>query len=349
MGKSGENRISNTLHVENLSKTYGEGEDSVTAVEDISFDVESGEVVGLLGPNGAGKTTMIKSMLGLVIPDTGTVEVAGVNVRENPGKAYSHVGAMLEGARNIYWRLTVQENLSFFAGIGGDHPKELRERHERLLEQLDLADRADTAVNELSRGMKQKVSLASTLSRDVEAVFLDEPTLGLDIETSLELRSELRRLADNEDVTILISSHDMDVIEEICDRVLILSDGSIIANDEVEALLDLFQTQQYRITVSEPIEEPLERTLVESYDADIWAEGDRWNVEFLVEESDTVYEVMELFSKENKSLLDIKSVERDLEEVFLRLTDDDNSPGEIQSDRVERQTTEETDSVSVKQ
>ena len=137
--------------VEGLAKTYGE---DVRALDDVSFGIRPGEVVGLLGPNGAGKTTCIKCTLGLVEPTAGRVEVAGVDALERPQAAYSHVGAMLEGARNVYWRLTVRENLEFFAGIAGTPPSAVRARHDELLERLDLTDRTDTAVRDLSRGMK---------------------------------------------------------------------------------------------------------------------------------------------------------------------------------------------------
>lgn len=127
------------LRVADLEKTYGEGEDTVHAVDGVSFTVDRGEVVGLLGPNGAGKTTTIKSVLGLVVPTGGTVEVADVNAIERPRAAYRHVGATLEGARNVYWKLTVRENLRFFAALAGVLPAACRERHEELLERFGLA------------------------------------------------------------------------------------------------------------------------------------------------------------------------------------------------------------------
>ncbi|WP_233274861.1 ABC transporter ATP-binding protein [Haladaptatus cibarius] len=308
------------IRVEGLQKTFGDDEAAVTAIDDISFEIESGTVVGILGPNGAGKTTTIKSMLGLVLPDAGTVEITGQDVHERPSRAYKNVGAILEGARNIYWKLTVQENLSFFAGIGGDDPSELYDRHEALLKQFDLDDYADTPVNDLSRGMKQKASLASTLARDVDVVFMDEPTLGLDIETSLELRAELKRLAD-EDVTIVLCSHDMDVIETVCDSVLILNNGSIIEYDEVNALLDLFHTRQYEITLERPVGSHVRQQLERVIDADITEAGDRLTVVFTVVEGDEIYDAVNILQDNEQDIRDITSVEPNLEDVFLRLTE----------------------------
>jgi ABC-2 type transport system ATP-binding protein len=344
--KSREDSIPPAIRVQGLKKTFGEGEASVLAVDNVSFEVKSGSVVGLLGPNGAGKTTMIKSMLGLVIPDRGAVEVAGIDVHENPERAYNRIGAIMEGARNIYWRLTVQENLSFFAGLGGEEPSNVRDRHRRLLELTDLEEKADTPVNELSRGMKQKVSLASTLARDVDVVFMDEPTLGLDVEASVGLRSELRRLADNEDVTIILTSHDMDVIEEVCDRVLILQDGSIITDDDVDALLDLFDIKKYRVTVSEQLKPPLVRELRQSFDVEVQNFNGEARIDATVTDTDTVYDLLTAIKSSGKSLLDIQSVEPDLEEVFLQLV---NAGERTMSTTSERRQHDATDRESEKQ
>lgn len=310
------------IRVDGLKKTFGNGEHTVTAVDDISFEIEKGAVVGLLGPNGAGKTTTIKSMLGLVLPDRGTIEISNINVHEQPKQAYKKVGAILEGARNVYWRLTVQENLSFFAGLGGDDPRSVRTHHEALLEQFGLTDWAETPVNELSRGMKQKVSLASTLSRDVDVVFMDEPTLGLDIETSLELRSELRRLVDREDMTIVLCSHDMDVIETVCDSVLVLNEGSIIAYDEVDALLELFRTRKYRMIVDRLGTNDVRRRLEQSFDANCTDNSGRLVVTITVTDSNELYSIIDILREADLELLDIESLKPNLEEVFLHLTGD---------------------------
>ena len=317
------------LRVRRLSKTFGNREGSVTAVDDISFEIETGELVGLLGPNGAGKTTAIKSMLRTVIPDEGTVEVAGIDVSEHPHRAHDRIGAILEGARNIYWRLTVRENLSFFAGLGGEEPSAVRERHERLLELIGLEDEADTTVNQLSRGMKQKASLASTLARDVDIVFMDEPTLGLDVEASIELRGELRRLANREGVTILLTSHDMDVIEAVCDRILILNDGSIITDENVEELLDLFRIKQYRVTVAAPLDEDLRHEIRRAFDVEIREDDGNCHIDATVTDSDTVYDLLSAIKSDGRSLHDIRSIEPDLEEVFLRAIGDDTGSASV--------------------
>lgn len=236
------------LAVEGLRKRFGSGSDAVTAVDGVSFAVERGSVVGLLGPNGAGKTTLLKSILGLVAPDEGTVRIAGIDARESPRAAYARVDATLEGARNDYWRLTVRENLRYFATIGGVDPDAVADRHERLLDRLDLTEKADTPVRELSRGMKAKVSLASALAGGAEVVLLDEPTLGLDVESARTFRAEIRRLAAERGLTVLLSSHATDVVEAVCDRVVVVADGRIVADDTVAALLGTDDTHVLRVT-----------------------------------------------------------------------------------------------------
>jgi len=307
------------IAVEGLTKTFGSGEDAVTAVDDVSFTVEEGSVVGVLGPNGAGKTTTIKSILGMVLPDAGSVRIRGIDVHARPRRASRHVDAMLEGARNDYWRLTVRENLRYFATIGGVKPDSVTARHDRLLDQLDLSEKADTPVRELSRGMKQKVSLASVLATDADVVFLDEPTLGLDVESSLKLRAELRRIAAERNLSVVLSSHDMDVIEDVCDRVIIMSDGRVIADDPVSELLGGFETRGFRVSTPDlptaaldALRSDFDVTAVDRYDAYTQFE--------VATDSDGFYDLADLLRTHGVTIDRIATVTPDLEEAFLEMT-----------------------------
>ncbi|MFT4890148.1 MAG: ABC-2 type transport system ATP-binding protein [Halobacteriales archaeon] len=310
--------------VEALTKTYGDGDDAVRAVDRVSFEIEPGTAVGLLGPNGAGKTTTIESLLGLVVPTTGGAEVCGVDVAEEPSRAYRHVGAMLEGARNSYWRLTVRENLQFFAALAGQHPTAVRERHDQLLEHLDLAEKADTPVRELSRGMQQKVSLASTLARDADVAFLDEPTLGLDVHSSIELRRELRRLVEQEGLTVVLSSHDMDVIEHVCDRVIVMREGELIADDAVDELLELFQTQTYEVTVEEHVPTEVREELSSKHGAENFEPVDDRERFHVSVTGDEFYDLVNELQAADLTVDAFDAVEPRLEDVFLELTDGDD-------------------------
>lgn len=298
------------LAVRNLHKAYGSGDDVVTAVDDVSFTVNRGEVVGILGPNGAGKTTTIKSILGLVEPTDGTITVDGVDPSKAGSAVYQHVSAVLEGARNVYWRLTVRENLRYFTGIQGVHPDTADDEHDRLLGLVDLEAKADEPVRNLSRGMQQKASLACALARDTPVVFLDEPTLGLDVEAARDLRREIRRLAEEENRTIVLSSHDMDVIQDICDRVVILNEGRVVADDTVDALVDLFATQTYQLDLAVRPD-----TLVLNAFDTTWVSEESFEV--VLTDSDELYELMRTLESAGVAIQQITALEPDFEDVFL--------------------------------
>ncbi|MFC6906949.1 ABC transporter ATP-binding protein [Halalkalicoccus tibetensis] len=316
--------IDPAIEVDGLTKTFGSSDDSVVAVEDVSFTIHPGSVVGVLGPNGAGKTTTIKSILGLIRPDKGTVYIDGVNIAERPQEAFSRVDAMLEGARNDYWRLTIRENLRYFATIGGDNPDVVADRHDRLLNKLDLAEKADEPVRDLSRGMKQKVSLASVLASDVSVAFLDEPTLGLDIESSLTLRQELGRIVEDRGLTVVLSSHDMDVIEDVCDRVIIMNDGQIIVDNEVEELLEKVETQRYRITVREASQKAMS-TLDGRYQITNCERFDKRTRFELTATNEIFYQLTRDLEQADLTLDTIETIQPDLEEIFLEITEEDTS------------------------
>lgn len=309
------------LVVDAVSKRFGSDADAVLAVDDVSFSVERGSVVGLLGPNGAGKTTLIKSILGIVLPDRGSIHVLGTDVSAGRRGVYADVDAMLEGARNDYWRLTVRENLRYFATISGVDPDSVAARHDRLLDRLGLSEKAETPVRELSRGMKQKVSLASVLAGGAELVFLDEPTLGLDIESSRTLRTELRRLASEDGLTIVISSHDMTVIEDVCDRVIVMSDGRVVADDTIDALLRQADSNTVRITSSDLTEDAIASLRAQFDIRDIVWNSDHAHVE-IGATGEELYTLMDALRAAGVTLDHVRTVEPDLEDVFVGLTGD---------------------------
>jgi ABC-2 type transport system ATP-binding protein len=325
------------LAVDGVTKRFGSGPDAVTAVDDVSFSVAEGSVVGLLGPNGAGKTTLVKCVLGMVLPDAGTARVHGVDVLAAPREAYARVDAMLEGARNDYWRLTVRENLRYFATVGGVDPDSVAGHHDDLLERFELAAKADTPVRDLSRGMKQKVSLASVLAGRADVVFLDEPTLGLDVEASRTLRRELRRLVAERGLTVVLSSHDMDVVEAVCDRVVMLADGRVVADDAVDALLggdgaalavtspDLDETTVAALRERFPVTDVAE---VGRSDAGAGAaEGSLRRVTVAVDGED-LYALLDALRSHGVTVERLRTVEPDLEQRFVELTGLEGGGGE---------------------
>lgn len=308
------------MAVGELSKTYGSGAGTVRAVDDVSFEIEAGSVVGLLGPNGAGKTTLIKSILGLLGPTAGTVYIHGVNVHADATRAYRHVSAMLEGARNVYWRLTPRENVRFFASLQGIDPRERREEHTALLESIGIA--TDEPVHDLSRGMKRKTALACTLARETPVVILDEPTQDLDVEASYSLRQRVRRLAEEEGRTVVLSSHDMDIVQEVCDRVIVMSDGRIVADNAVDELVTALRTQAYRVVLRGGLSSATRTRLERSHGVERWDEtADGVRFEVTIDGSQEFYSLIDDLQSADAEIAAVSAVEPDLEDLFLRLTD----------------------------
>jgi ABC-2 type transport system ATP-binding protein len=222
------------LRVTGLTKRYKQAGKEVVAADAITFAADGG-VVGILGPNGSGKTTTIKSILGLVTPDAGAISLCGFDPVRDRRELLHRCGAVLEGARNIYWRLTVRENIDYFAGIRGLSRSAVKPRSDRLLETLLLTDRAKSRVGTLSRGYQQRAAIACALAHSPRVVFLDEPTLGLDVESRGTIEGAVRSLADD-GTLVVVTSHDMGFIERSCDRALVIRSGKIVADDTIASL-----------------------------------------------------------------------------------------------------------------
>ncbi|WP_156645837.1 ABC transporter ATP-binding protein [Lentibacillus sp. JNUCC-1] len=239
------------IEVKDLNKQYKKRrtKEYVKAVQHVSFQVKRGEILGLLGPNGAGKTTTIKMICGLLVPDSGTIRINGIDNQKNRLQALRQISAVLEGNRNLYWRLSVRENLEYFAGNRGFSRKAVRARVDELLDQFNLKDKEHELVNRLSRGMQQKLAIAVAMLADSEVILLDEPTLGLDVETGYEVRELLHDIAENHNRTIIISTHDMAVVQALCERTVIINGGKIVTDDRVENLLKLFAARSYVVTI----------------------------------------------------------------------------------------------------
>jgi ABC-2 type transport system ATP-binding protein len=182
------------LEVDSLRKTFRYGNKLVEAVRSVSLSLASGEVLAFLGANGAGKTTTIKMIAGLIRPDAGQVRIAGVDPHSN-SQALQMLGAVLKGNRNLYWRLTPEENLEYFGVLKGLSCREARRRGRVLLERFGLLSKCHTTVQTLSRGMQQKLAIAVALIHQPQLLLLDEPTLGLDVDVMRSLTSLTRQLA----------------------------------------------------------------------------------------------------------------------------------------------------------
>src|SRR6266550_2978320 len=198
------------------------------ALGGISLAIQPGELFGLLGPNGAGKTTTTKILTTLLLPDSGTATVLGIDVVRQTGAVRRRIGFVFGGERGLYWRLSGLDNLRYFADLYGIAPDVSRRRIGDLLERLGLSGREHDKVEHYSRGMKQRLHLARGLLNDPEVLFLDEPTIGLDPVGARELRVMIRGLADA-GKTIFLTTHYMFEADAICDRIAVIKKGSIVA------------------------------------------------------------------------------------------------------------------------
>jgi len=203
---------------------------SVTAVDHLNLEVEEGELFGLLGPNGAGKTTTVKMLCTLLLPTSGYATVRGYDVVKSANQVRRIVNMVAGGERMIYYRLTGRENLEYFAELY-DVPKQaVKSRVSTLLELVGLKDRANDEVEKYSKGMKQRLQIARGLVNDPQVLFLDEPTIGLDVDIAKDIRQFVRkRLVDEQRKTVLLTTHYMAEAEEICDRVGFLFKGKLVA------------------------------------------------------------------------------------------------------------------------
>ncbi len=232
------------VSVSGLTKRYGDA----AAVDDVSFTIPRGGVVGLLGPNGAGKTTVMKMLLGLVRPTSGEIDLLGTRVGSRGwGATLQRVGAIIE-APPIYERLTARDNLRYQAlslGLGAHD-----DRIDEILDLVGLADRADDRPRGYSLGMKQRLGIGITLVGSPELVILDEPANGLDPHGIIEIRNLLRRMPDM-GVTVLVSSHQLSEVQQACDQLVILANGRTIAYGSTEEILAQHADNSISFTVAE--------------------------------------------------------------------------------------------------
>ena len=238
------------IRLQDLSKTFGRGESKVQAVRNLSLEIRAGQVYGVLGPNGAGKTTTIRMILSLVRPSHGSVCVYGRDVQRDP-RALKRVGALVEGAA-FYGYMSGRENLEVLAHTANDYR---RQRITSLLEQVGLASSAHRKVSSYSLGMRQRLGIAAALLSEPDLIILDEPTNGLDPAGIQEMRQFIGDLARHQGKTVLLSSHMLNEVEQICDRVAIIHNGQLVREGLVAELVA--EKTQLRIQ-AHPIEKAAE-------------------------------------------------------------------------------------------
>lgn len=218
------------ISIENLSKSFGK----VQAVQNVSFQAENGRITGLLGPNGAGKSTTLRSLSTVLKPDTGTLQIDGIDIKTNPQQAREKLGVLPHNS-GIYPRLSTRENIAYYGRLNGMDENLLVKRTDELIEMLDMGEFADRRTKGFSQGQRTKVALARALIHQPPNIVLDEPTNGLDVMATRGLREVIRRLRDAGHC-VLFSSHIMQEVAALCDNIVIIAHGRVVAQGSPEEI-----------------------------------------------------------------------------------------------------------------
>ena len=299
-----------SITVNNLSKIYG----AQKAVNNISFTINKREIVGFLGPNGAGKSTTMKMITGYLKADGGNALVCGITVDENSNETKKKIGYLPE-ANPLYFDMYVREYLDFVAGI---HKVEnIKTKIEEVIATVGLQIEANKKIGQLSKGYKQRVGLAAALIHNPDVLILDEPTSGLDPNQIVEIREVIKELG--KDKTVLFSSHIMQEVEAICDRVIIINKGNIVADDKLSNL-QKGKADNHIVLVQFKENIPVE-TLKKINEVTNVEQPSTFNFQLSTANPESVRkQLMELSLKNNWNIVSLQSESNSLEEVFRSLT-----------------------------
>ena len=306
------------IEVKNITKKYG----SFTAVDNISFKIEEGEIIGLLGPNGAGKSTTMNMITGYIEPTEGEIKVEGYDISKKPKKAKAQIGYMPEGVP-LYSDLTVKEFVTYMAELKKVDRKTRKEKVEKIIEQTGLKDVEKKLTRNLSRGYKQRVSMAGALVGEPKILILDEPTVGLDPKQITEIRALIKELGKTH--TIILSSHILSEVSQICNKVIIINKGKIVAIDTPENLEKKVESNNTTYVTVEDTEnkiETMKEKIPEIKDIKLIKENEDSTKEYVLE-SDKDVDLRKIvfneFAKENITIFEMKKADTTLEDAFMKL------------------------------
>ena len=289
----------------------------IPAVKDISLEIPRGSITGVLGINGAGKTTTIRMLASLISPTSGTLTMDGMDAVKNHLQVKKRINVITGGERNLYWRLTARENLRYFGNLYGLSGKELEQRIDRLLRAVGLTEAQNIPVERYSKGMKQRLQIARGLINDPEYLFLDEPTLGLDILIAREIRELIRQLAKEQNKGVLLTTHYIREAEELCDSIYLLEKGEIIAQGTKEELAELFQYKpRLAVQTDLPADSPVWEALRQRFPENVQVSPDQPSA-FQVEGNAQVWsQVLNLLLEHQVPVEKLNIQEANLEEVL---------------------------------
>ncbi len=307
------------IEIQNLTKEYGR----IKAVDDISFNVGKGEILGFLGPNGAGKSTTMNILTGFISSTSGVVKVGGVDILENPVEVKKHIGYLPEHPP-LYLDMTVNEYLDFCANLKGLPLNKWKSQKKDIMELVKITHVSHRLIKNLSKGYKQRVGLAQALVGSPEVLILDEPTVGLDPKQIIEIRNLIKALGNNH--TIILSSHILPEVSAVCDRVVIINKGKIAAIDTPDNLSKaLADFSRFTVTVAGP-ENKVKDIISHLYGVKYLETGTKINdneYSYIVEADKDVDVRKPLFNQlaqQGFPILELKSLNLSLEDIFLQLT-----------------------------
>lgn len=304
------------ITVKNVTKKYGK----FKAVDNIRFEINDGEIIGLLGPNGAGKSTTMNILTGFIEPTEGEVIINGYNISKKPKKAKKCIGYMPEGVP-LYKDMTVKEFVTYMAELKGVKKEQIKESVDQAIQDTWLQNVRKVLIRNLSKGYKQRVSMAGALVGNPEIIILDEPTVGLDPKQIIEIRNLIKKLGKNH--TLIISSHILSEISQICERVIIINKGQIVAVDSPEHLEDTVNIENAINIIVEDKENKIEKIKIQgAKKIELIKKNDDNTKEYrIIPEKD--YDIRKsIFSdlaKENITIFELKKPEITLEEAFMDL------------------------------
>lgn len=306
------------IEVKNVTKKYG----SFVAVDDISFTINDGEVVGFLGPNGAGKSTTMNMITGYIEQTEGSIIVDGFDTIKKSKKAKKEIGYMPEGVP-LYTDLTVKEFVTYMAELRKVDKKTKKENVQKVLKETGLDQMQNKLIKNLSRGQKQRVSLAGTLVADPKILILDEPTVGLDPKQITEIRSLIKNLGKKH--TVILSSHILSEVSQICDRVIIINKGKIVAIDTPENLEKKVSDNNVVYVTVEDKENKIDgikEKITGIKDIKLIKENEDKTKRYEITGENDVNlnkTIFNEFAKENITIIEMKKAEATLEDAFMKI------------------------------
>lgn len=310
------------IEVKNVTKKYP----NIKAVDNISFTIKDGEVVGFLGPNGAGKTTTMNMITGFIEPTEGQIIINGFDIVKKSKKAKKQIGYMPEGVP-LYTELTAREFVNYMAELKDVKAKERKEAVEKALEETGLKDVQNKLIKNLSRGYKQRVSMAGALVGNPEVIILDEPTVGLDPKQITEIRSLIKELGKKH--TVILSSHILSEVSQICERVIIINQGKIVAIDTPENLENKTKEKNtILVTVEDKNEKMknLKEEVKEIEEIKFVKDNEDGTKQYAVTSAENVdlrKKLFEILPKHDITIFELKKDESTLEDAFIKLIDSD--------------------------